>query len=462
MTLESGKTLKSRILLAGAWTVGAYGAEAAIRLLTSLIMTRLLFPEAFGLMAIVSTIPAALAMLSDTGIRSSIVRHRGNLDADFLRTAWTVQCIRGVILWGIMLILSALLTLQPIRQLIPAGSALANPLLPWLLATTGSVLVLGGLESVNLYVQERNIRMGPLAVRTIASKIAPVPFMIILAYMFHSVWALVIGSLISQLVALAASHIFVPGDKMRFRWHAEVARSLLMDGKWIALSSANNVLTSQGDRLILSAMMTSSQLGFYSIAWLLLESFRALLLSLHTRLTLPVLSELYRNRQEATITHYYRYRRPIELAAFTAAGGLWIVGPSLVSSLYGSRYSDAGDILKVLSIGMLALPYGMIVETFLAKGQLRIFSLLSIFNSVSFIVAVFIGYAVAGIQGVIWGLTLFRWPQIICATALAYRRNWIMPVREIVYLPMFGVGVLLGYAAESVMEWITWRMTEIL
>ena len=76
MKLESGKTLKSRILLAGAWTVGVYGAEAAIRLLTSLVLTRLLFPEAFGVMAIVNTIPAVLAMLSDTGIGSSIVRRK--------------------------------------------------------------------------------------------------------------------------------------------------------------------------------------------------------------------------------------------------------------------------------------------------------------------------------------------------------------------------------------------------
>ena len=43
--------LRNRILNAGAWTVGSYAVELVTRLLSNLIMTRLLFPEAFGLVA---------------------------------------------------------------------------------------------------------------------------------------------------------------------------------------------------------------------------------------------------------------------------------------------------------------------------------------------------------------------------------------------------------------------------
>ena len=187
-----------------------------------------------------------------------------------------------------------------------------------------------------------------------------------------------------------------------------------------------------------------------------------LLQTVHSHLTLPVLSELYRNRPEIAVAQYYRYRQPIDVVAFTVAGVLWVLGPTLVNVLYGSRYSDAGGILQILSIAMLAFPFGMIIDAFLANSQMRLFGLLSIINSVSFVIAVFVGFAVSGIPGVIWGLTLFRWPQIISATALAHKRGWIMPLREIAFLPMFGVGMLLGYAVERAIEWIPWRMMEIL
>ena len=71
-----------------------------IRFARSLILTRLLFPEAFGLMTLVGAVMYGLAMVSDAGIAAAIVRDKRGDDSDFLDAVWTLQVCRGLLLWG--------------------------------------------------------------------------------------------------------------------------------------------------------------------------------------------------------------------------------------------------------------------------------------------------------------------------------------------------------------------------
>ena len=57
-------------------TVVSFGGDNVLRLASNLILTRILFPEAFGLMALVQVVLASLSMLSDLGIFSAIVQNK--------------------------------------------------------------------------------------------------------------------------------------------------------------------------------------------------------------------------------------------------------------------------------------------------------------------------------------------------------------------------------------------------
>ena len=61
-----------------------------------MVLSRLLFPEAYGLTAIVTVFMVALGMLTDVGLRDSIISNERGDDVDFLNTAWTMQVIRGL------------------------------------------------------------------------------------------------------------------------------------------------------------------------------------------------------------------------------------------------------------------------------------------------------------------------------------------------------------------------------
>ena len=103
MSSPKQATLKQRILRAVGWSFLGYGVSQVIRLGSNLVMTRLLVPEMFGVMAIAGMVTIILALLSDIGLRQHIVQSARGDDPVFLDTAWVVQIVRGVMMWLVAL-----------------------------------------------------------------------------------------------------------------------------------------------------------------------------------------------------------------------------------------------------------------------------------------------------------------------------------------------------------------------
>ena len=86
--------MKRYELASGAlWNMGGFGAGQFLRLLSNIILTRLLVQEAFGIMALTMVMITSVAMLSDLGIRASVIQNPDAEDRDFLDTAWTINMI---------------------------------------------------------------------------------------------------------------------------------------------------------------------------------------------------------------------------------------------------------------------------------------------------------------------------------------------------------------------------------
>src|SRR5882672_9646548 len=119
---EQAAGLRARVLHAGGWTVAGFALSQAIRFGANLVMTRLLVPEMFGVMAIATMLMYGLALFSDVGLRQSIVQSRRGSEAVFLNTAWAVQILRGALIWCAALALALGVTLLDRSGMIPRDS----------------------------------------------------------------------------------------------------------------------------------------------------------------------------------------------------------------------------------------------------------------------------------------------------------------------------------------------------
>ncbi len=117
--------LESRAMHATIWTVISYGATQALRLGNSMILTRLLLPQAFGEMTLVMTLIIGMTMLSDIGLEPSVIQSPRGDEPEFLNTAWTLQAIRGGVLWAIAVLLAWALHWPSVWALV-AGNLVSN------------------------------------------------------------------------------------------------------------------------------------------------------------------------------------------------------------------------------------------------------------------------------------------------------------------------------------------------
>ena len=198
-----------------------YGGAMILRLGTNLVLTRLLFAEVFGLMALVSVLVQGVQMFSDVGIGPSIIRSKRANDPVFLDTLWTVQVVRGFGQWLVMGLLAW-----------PFAKFYGDPQLLQMVPVIGLSAVILGFGSTKQYTQNRELRLGGLMIMELAAQAAGAAMMITLAYFMQSVWALVFGTLFNNLVRTALSFLILPGPNNRLRWEPEARAELFGFGRW--------------------------------------------------------------------------------------------------------------------------------------------------------------------------------------------------------------------------------------
>lgn len=385
--------LFQRALRGSAITAGSYALAQGLRLVSNLVLARLLFPEAFGLMALVTVVIVGLQMFSDTGIGPAIARSARGDDAEFLNTAWTVQVARGLILWMAAGALSW-----------PFAAFYGAPDLAQLLPVAALSLVIAGFNPTRIETAHRHLLLGRVTLLDLASQAVGIAVMVALAWATGSVWALVAGSVTGAAVKLGLTMALLPGPANRFCWDRAAGRELLGFGKWIVLSTICGFTMAQGDRLILGAYLTLEQLGIYNIGYFL-ASFPWLL---GGAVTMRVMIPLYRDEpagaKAANARRLSRLRWGMTATLLLLLGAMALGGVPLVGLLYDDRYVAAGAIVVLVACVQMPAVVGMTYDqAALAAGDSRGFFAVLLIKALVQTFAFLAGAEMAGLVGALAG-----------------------------------------------------------
>lgn len=406
MIVHALPNLRQRVFRAGGWSFAGYGLSQAIRLGGNLVMTRLLAPEMFGVIAIATMVTVILGMLSDIGLQQNIVQSRRGDDPDFLDTAWVLQIVRGGVLWLIALLLAAALHGANLRGLFPAQSVYASPVLPGVIAASAFAAVIAGFASTRIASAYRNFNQQRIIQIEVISQLSALATMIVLGFATRSIWALVTGGLVATLTATVLSHVWMDGSPNRFRTEKKSLAELIGFGKWIFISSAVGILAINGDRLLLGAYVDAHTLGLYAIAILIAGSIEGLLSRLFATVSLPALSEVARHNPAGLREVYYKLRVPGDLLLLFLGGLLFAAGHLAIDLLYDPRYAEAGGMLQILALSLFTARYGVAHQMYLAMGISRHLAIINVVRFLSLFTMVPVLYHFAGLQAAIWGIAL--------------------------------------------------------
>ena len=333
-------SLKKLAIRGAIWTLFSYGAIQGLRFGSNLVLTHLLDRKIFGLMALVNTFIMGLNLFSDIGIITSIIRSPRGDEPVFFNTAWTLETLRSGFVWLVCLAIAW-----------PVAQFYGEPQLLWLIPIVGVCSLISGFNSTSIAILKRQIKLDKLTVFELSVYLVQLLVMVGWAWFSPTIWAIVVGGIISKLLELIWSYRLIPNLVNYFIWDKESVREILSFGRWTLLSTAMMFLALQADKLILGKFSLEF-LGVYTIALTLAMVPREVSFALATKVMLPAVSTFAHLPMETFRAKIFPKRKLILMVGAVGLTLLSSFGDLLIWKLYDSGYSQAAWMLPILAVGL--------------------------------------------------------------------------------------------------------------
>lgn len=322
------------------WATTAHSATQGIRLVVSLILTRLLAPEVFGIMLIVNTLRTGAELLSDIGVGQNVIASPNGEKQEFLDTAWTLQLIRGAAL-GLVIAACAW----------PVAAIYKSDIFGQVLPLAGALVFILGAESINRFIAQRRQNLAQFTTFEISMAIGGGFIQVGFAWAFPNVWGLIYANLAGAVLIVLCSFFFFPGWTPKLRLDRAHAKEILHFGKWIFLSSVVYFISTNFDRLYLGAAIPLALLGVFGVARSLAEVVATFVTRIGNSIIFPAVATAGSHRAElrAKLAHS---RLPLILLAATGLSVFVALSDEIIHILYDQRYRDAGYMLPILATGV--------------------------------------------------------------------------------------------------------------
>jgi O-antigen/teichoic acid export membrane protein len=419
----------------GFWTFAGYGASQILRFGSNLILTRLLFPEAFGMMAIIQAVIFGVSMFTDVGIGPSIIQKRQGNDPSFLNTAWTVQVIRGFLIWVGLCALAY-----------PFSLFYKEPQLASMIPVVGLSAIISGFNSTKLFTAQRNLEAARISQIDVGTYAIGLLCTIYLAWLLQSVWALVWGNLITISVKMFASHKALHGTKNQLAWDRDTLGHLTGFGRWIILSSVLSFLSIEGARLVIGAVLDMRQVAMFTLASAMNLMLWQATQQVAGNVLFPAYSEIYRENPKKLMRILYKSRFVQIFPNWCLAVLFIFFGTLLMGFLYDKRYHEAGAILQQLAAGSLVTClWGSYSGVLLALGRVSTMTALTAVQVISQLGGMYVGYHYGGTSGLIMGIAAANWIIYPAHAFVMYRYELWQPKLDLIFLAVSVIIVMFGW-----------------
>ena len=339
------------------WTSTSQFVCLSIRFGSTLLLTRLLAPEIYGLFGTALALITLLEWISDFGVMPSLVRHPKGGTYDYLNTGWWISVSRG-----------STLTLICCAAAWPLAALNRQPaLFPVLLALSlRSVIV--AARSPAFPMLRRELKYRSLFFDEVVQITTSTLVTVVLAYNFRSVWSFVGGTLAGVLAGLVMSYVLFPA-RPSFRWCREAAEDLSKTGRQIYFNTLVAAFWMNFDRLLGLRYLSIEKMGNYTVALNLAVVLDTLVVR-SCDVYFAMLSRQVDPEARAR-WHAQVLRKVINYVMPLLALGV-AMAPNAVKLLYDPRYAEARVLFAYLVARAMIRGVGQLqFQYLLARGQIR-------------------------------------------------------------------------------------------
>jgi lipopolysaccharide exporter len=353
----SGEGLKAKVFRGGAWLGSGSTAEQAFRFGRSILLTRLLAPEAFGIMAVIMSASSMIHTITDIGVKEALIQNPHGTEKHYMSAAWWLALGRAASI-------AAFVCLAAPRIAKFYGNSEMTPLLR---VATLSV-VLDGAFSSKAYIAMKEMKFSRWAWINHGGGIIGILITITLSFFLRDVWALVLGVCAESAARCSLSFILCP-FLPSFSWDKEAMQDLLRFSKGLFGLSFLNLIFARTDIFVLAKLYPAAQLGLYSMAIYLAQTPVNYIINLFGQTLFPTFAQIQNDHSRVNRV----MTQVSSLLLFLGVPALVFVffcGHSLLSIVFGQRYGTAtAALIATCAVALVNVLNTQITCVFYAMGR---------------------------------------------------------------------------------------------
>jgi len=339
---ETNTNIKSKAINGMMWSSGGSFAFQIIRILTQIILARLLWPEAFGLVALVMAFVSVANYLIENGLTLFLIRKQ-NLDENDAFSLFIANMIFALIIVTILVLGSPWISVY-----------LNEPSTQMLLVVSSSAILFNAYGSVHKAMLTRDLQFRGQTMSMLVASILSGIIAVTVSIFNFGVWSLVIYNVSFQLIqTILLTQIYHLDLK------GKIDRQFLKEAivySWkLMLSGLIHTVYENIFNLIMGSLFSVSALGFYSNALKIRDGAAQTLTDAIQKVSFPVLSKLQNQKESMLETS----RRILKLSIFIIYPiliGLAATSESIVKVVFNEQWLGMIPIMQILAINGLMIP----------------------------------------------------------------------------------------------------------
>lgn len=428
----------------------AQGVRFALQFVVTVVLSRLLKPNDFGLLAMASPVLAFVWLFADLGLTQATVL-RATISQRELTFLFWVSADFGA------LVCLALILTAPL-----VAAFYDEPRITGIVCVLATSILLNGLYSQHVALLNRRLAFGALAIVEVGGLAIGAAAGLAIALAGGSYWAIVLN----QVIGTAASLLLA---WMLARWRpslpksVESARSLLNFGGNVTGFNLVNFFARNADNILIGRVLGEVPLGLYD------RGYKLLLLPLSqisgpiAKVAIPMLA-----RSVGEPGHYRRsYLRLLEIILLLTYPGVvfaCVASRPLIAIVLGPQWSGAAPVFQILAVGALFAPVSNSTGwLFLTQDRSREMRDFGIVSSLAFVCSFVAGlpWGITGVAGAyilvgcvqgpaVWWAATRRGPVTFAVLVRAILPYWIASV-PVAIVSLLCLGRITGWISLAVM-----------
>lgn len=330
-------SLRKATFSASRWTATSTLLVAAIQVLQTSVLARILLPSEFGLMAVVAAAVATLMLIVDLGLSQALI-HYDNIPKHHRSSIFWLNVVLAFALMAVLCLLA------PMAAHFYRSAALAP-----LLCLTSLMFPLSAAGQQLRALAAKDLRFNALARIEIISAACACACGIIAAVLHAGVYALAVAGLANSATGSLLAWLMLPrGYRPGLHFRPREAWAYLSFGGYLVGESIANAIHRNADVFAGGLVIGAKAIGVYSVPRDLSMRLANGINSIVTRVGFPVMSQVKHDRDRLKLIYMQTLRMTasVNFPAFVAMG---VFANELVALLYGPKWHEAATYLRILA-----------------------------------------------------------------------------------------------------------------